>query len=138
MHIGEIARKTGLSVDAVRFYERSLLLAAPRRTLGGFRQYGETDVETLAFIHRAKDLGFTLKEIRELSRLRRARLQSCPSVRRRLEKKLFSVREKMADLQRLETELQRALRSCTREMRKRVPRCPLLRSGSSAKPETIN
>lgn len=54
MQIGIVARKVGLSVDAIRFYERSALLRRAPRTQGGFRQYGEDDLETLAFIRRVR------------------------------------------------------------------------------------
>jgi DNA-binding transcriptional MerR regulator len=77
MQIGAIAKKIGLSVDAIRFYERNSLLPRPPRTQGGFRKYGESDVETLGFIRRAQGLGFTLSEVRELLALRKSRLQPC-------------------------------------------------------------
>src|SRR5260370_7465202 len=87
MQIGAMAKKIGLSVDTIRFYERSCLLAEPPRTPGGYRKYGESDVETLAFIRRVHGLGFTLREVRELLDLRRSRLRPCAPVRGRLEKK---------------------------------------------------
>ena len=84
MQIGIVAKKIGLSVDAIRFYERNGLLPAPPRTPGGFRRYGENEVETLAFIRRVQGLGFRLSEIRALLRLRANRLQPCAPVQRRL------------------------------------------------------
>jgi DNA-binding transcriptional MerR regulator len=57
MQIGTVAKKVGLSVDAIRFYERNALLPRAPRTEGGFRQYGEGDIETLGFIRRAQGLG---------------------------------------------------------------------------------
>src|SRR5215469_13591619 len=66
MQIGFVAQKVGLSVDAIRFYERNGLLPRAARTQGGFRQFGERDVETLAFIRRVQGLGFKLTEIRGL------------------------------------------------------------------------
>lgn len=70
MQIGTVAKKIGLSVDAIRFYERSALLPRAPRTPGGFRHYAQNDVETLAFIRRVQGLGFKLSEIRSLLRLR--------------------------------------------------------------------
>ncbi len=99
MQIGIVAKKIGLSVDAIRFYERNSLLPRPPRSQGGFRQYGEDDVEALAFIRRVQGLGFTLSEIRGLLSLRGNRLQPCAPVRRRLEEKLVDVQRKLADLQ---------------------------------------
>lgn len=127
MQIGIVARKIGLSVDAIRFYERNALLPRPPRTQGGFRQYADSDVETLAFIRRVQGLGFKLSEIRALLRLRRDRLQPCAPVRRRLEEKLSDVQQKLTDLHKLEHELRLALRSCNKELRKRDAHCPILR-----------
>lgn len=127
MQIGIVAKRIGLSVDAIRFYERSSLLPRASRTQGGFRQYGETDVETLAFIRRAQGLGFKLSEIRGLLRLRSSRLQPCAPVRYQLEHKLADVQRKLDDLQRLKHELRLALRSCDRELRKQNAHCPILR-----------
>jgi MerR family transcriptional regulator, copper efflux regulator len=126
MQIGTIAKKIGLSVDAIRFYERTYLLPRPPRTPGGFRKYGESDVETLGFIRRVQGLGFTLNEVRELLELRRSHLQPCAPVRRRMEQKVGDVRRKLVDLQKLERELRTALRSCNKEMSKRSTHCPLL------------
>lgn len=127
MQIGAVGKKVGLSVDAIRFYERNALLSRPPRTQGGFRRYGEADLETLGFIRRVQNLGFTLREVRDLLELRRSRLQPCAPVRRRLEGKLADTQQKLSDLQKLERELQTALRRCNKEMRKRSAHCPILR-----------
>src|SRR5438552_17375211 len=118
MQIGVVAKKIGLSVDAIRFYERNALLPRAARTEGGFRQYGESEVETLAFIRRVQGLGFKLREIRGLLSLRGSRLQPCAPVRRRLQAKLIDVRKKLADLQKLEHELRSALNTSHKELRK--------------------
>lgn len=136
MQIGVVAKKIGLSVDAIRFYERNALLPRAARTEGGFRQYGEADVETLAFIRRVQGLGFKLSEIRGLLNLRGNRLQPCAPVRRRLEEKLVDVRRKLADLQKLEHELRLALRSCNKGLRKRSAHCPILRETNVRRPES--
>jgi len=137
MRIGIVAKRVGLSVDAIRFYERNGLLPRPLRTEGGgFRRYGEKDVEALAFVRRVQGLGFTLSEIRGLSRLRGNRLQRCAPVKRRLEEKLAHVQRKLRDLQNLEHELRLALRNCTRELRKRDAHCPILRERNTRKTES--
>jgi MerR family transcriptional regulator, copper efflux regulator len=128
MHIGTVAKRIGLTPDAIRFYERNALLPKPLRTEGGFRQYGESEVETLAFIRRVQGLGFTLAEIRGLLNLRGSRLQPCAPVRCRLQAKLADVRRKLADLRHLEHELRLALRCCDRELRKQDAHCPILRN----------
>ncbi len=136
MQIGIVAKKIGLSVDAIRFYERNALLPRAARTEGGFRQYGESDVETLAFIRRAQGLGFKLGEIRALLRLRGNRLQPCAPVRRRLQEKLVDVQRKLIDLHKLEHELRLALRSCNKELRKRSAHCPILQETNAHKPDS--
>jgi MerR family transcriptional regulator, copper efflux regulator len=136
MQIGTVGKRVGLSVDAIRFYERNALLPRAPRTLGGFRQYSENDVETLNFIGRVQNLGFTLKEVRDLLDLRRSRLQPCAPVRRRLEEKLADVERKVCDLQKLEHELRLALRSCKKEMRKRSAHCPILSRKSNSGPRS--
>jgi len=138
MQIGIMAKKIGVSVDAIRFYERNALLPRPPRTQGGFRQYGESDLETLTFIRRVQGLGFTLVEVRDLLELRHSRLQPCAPVRSRLEQKLMRVHLKLTELQKLDLELRSALRSCKKEMRKRSAHCPLLKETSSRKAESAN
>ena len=66
MKIGELARAAGVPIDTVRYYERQGLLPLPARTASGYRQYGHDDAARLRFVRRAKALGFTLEEIREL------------------------------------------------------------------------
>jgi MerR family transcriptional regulator, copper efflux regulator len=130
MQIGSVAKRIGLTPDAIRFYERNALLPRPPRTEGGFRLYGESDVETLAFIRRIQGLGFKLSEIRGLLDLRGSNLQPCAPVRRRLHAKLIDVRKKLRDLQKLEHELRSALQSCDKELRKQNAHCPILRDGN--------
>ena len=126
MHIGKVAKRSGLTPDAIRFYERSRLLTRPARSEGGFREYRNADLETLAFIRQVQALGFTLREVRELLELRRSELQPCAPVRHRLQEKLLHVHRKRADLERLEQELRAALRTCNKGLRKQPDHCPLL------------
>lgn len=135
MFIGRIAKRAGLSVDAIRFYERNEILTRPRRTEGGFRLYTDQDVEAVLFVRRAQRLGFSLPQIRELLTLSRSRGRSCAAVRDRLQQKLGDVRAKIHELEHLDSELRIALRHCERELRKQTSRCPLLESSSkSSKP----
>jgi DNA-binding transcriptional MerR regulator len=135
MQIGIVAKKVGLSVDAIRFYERNALMPRPARTQGGFRQYAQRDIETLAFIRRVQGLGFKLNEIKGLLSLRGSRMQPCAPVRLRLQTKLADVRQKLESLQKLERELRLALRSCDKELRKQDAHCPILQDGDSRKKE---
>jgi DNA-binding transcriptional MerR regulator len=138
MQIGLVAKKVGLSVDAIRFYERNALLPRPARTQGGFRRYGENDVETLAFIRRVQGLGFKLSEIRGLLNLRGSRMQPCAPVRRPLQAKLSDVRHKLENLQKLKRELQLALRSCDKELYKQNAHCPILQYSDARKRKVVD
>jgi DNA-binding transcriptional MerR regulator len=138
MQIGIVAKKIGLSVDAIRFYERNGLLRRPPRTEGGFRRYAENDVETLAFVRRVQGLGFKLSEIRGLLNLRGSRMQPCAPVRRRLQAKLADVRHKLKNLQKLKRDLQLALRSCDKELRKQNAHCPILQNRSARKRKVVD
>jgi len=126
MQIGILARRVGVSVDAIRFYERNALLPAVPRTQGGFRRYGENDFETLAFIRRLQTLGFRLSEIRAFLKLKSNRSQPCGPVRRHLAEKLADVRRRIDDLHRLERELRVSLRACDRQLRQQPAHCPIL------------
>ena len=138
MQIGGVAKKAGLTPDAIRFYERSALLPRAPRTPGGFRQYEDTDLETLGFIRQTQGLGFTLNEVRELLELRHRKLQPCAPVRFRLSQKLADVHKKQAGLQELERELRAALLACDRKLGTQSKRCPLLSGKGSRKSRSEN
>jgi MerR family transcriptional regulator, mercuric resistance operon regulatory protein len=129
LQIGQVAHKTGLSVDAIRFYEKSGLLARPMRTQGGYRLYQEREIADLEFIQKAQLLGFSLNEIRELFSIQRHPHEVCVHVRDLIAQKLGIVRAKIAELKRLETQLARALRQCRTALRqpsKHQDSCPVL------------
>jgi len=116
-------------VDAIRFYERCGLIEKPQRTTGGFRIYRPADLEHLAFVQASQRLGFSLGEISELLRLRRAGGHACAQVRQRLESKIETVQAKLRELARLEKDLRRSLARCNRQLRKKTAPagpCPIL------------
>ncbi len=128
--IGRVAKETGLSVHAIRFYERQGLLKAPARSEGKFRVFDEEGVKQLKFICKAQELGFTLAEIRELTVLRNTDSPACSHVRDLLSKALGRVKEKARELLRLQSDLKLALRKCNRDLKrsgtKREKRCPVI------------
>jgi len=71
LRIGKVAQRTGVSIDAIRFYEKSGLLQRPARTPAGYRLYAEREIADLEFIQRAQQLGFSLNEIRDLFSIQR-------------------------------------------------------------------
>ena len=117
LHIGTAAKQTGLSIDTIRFYQKSGLLKPPARTAGGYRVFSETEIAELQFIARAQDLGFSLAEIKELLSLRNQKGRACPEVRGLIHCRLQNVRQKIVALKQLESELARRLRSCDRALK---------------------
>ena len=115
--IGQVAYETGLSIDTIRFYEKQGLLKRSPRTEGGFRLFGAGDIETLKFVRKAQELGFSLNEIRELLILRSDHVPACSHVKELLEQKLGGVEQKIGELQNLERSLRRALQKCKRELK---------------------
>jgi DNA-binding transcriptional MerR regulator len=130
MQIGHIAKQTGLSVDAIRFYERNKLLAAPTRSEGGFRLYSSDDLAALQFIRSLQTLGFSLNEIREFVSLRTNDLRACSTVRKMLDGKLKDIHAKRIALVKLEDELKAALTKCNSQLKrprkKKNGSCPVL------------
>ncbi len=108
--IGKFAAAEGVSVETIRFYQRRGLLAKPERPGSGFREYTESDQWRLAFIRRARLLGFTLGEIAEL--LGPAQARSTDEIHRAAEAKLAAVRQQIADLADLQCRLRRLVRVC--------------------------
>ena len=127
--IGELARRTALTVDAIRFYERRKLLPMPCRTTGRFRLYTREDIERLKFVQRVQRLGFSLDEIKQLMGIRADKAHACAAVRHFLNGKLQDVRTKIRELQQLESELGADLGKCNRalkQQRGKTCACPVL------------
>jgi DNA-binding transcriptional MerR regulator len=130
IQIGELAKRTALTVDAIRFYERRHLLPKAIRSPGGFRLYSADDIERLRFIRQRHGLGFSLREISELIDLRAHRVDACESVRELFQRKLADVRTKLHELQELECQLMNDLKKCNQELKHRQRHaacaCPVL------------
>jgi MerR family mercuric resistance operon transcriptional regulator len=124
MTVGQVARQTGVGVETVRFYEKNGLLQEPTRRASGYREYDEETVNTLRFIQRAKEVGFTLSEIKELLSLRSCSDQPCDDVRSRAEAKIAEIEQKVAVLLRMKEVLGRLTSSCCEPHD--ASRCPLL------------
>lgn len=110
--IGRLARASGVNLETIRYYERLGLMPEPPRTEGGHRLYDEPHRRRLSFIRRARELGFTLEQIRELLRLSDEEGQPCGAVVRIAGAHLEDVRRKIADLTRLEAILAKAVARC--------------------------
>lgn len=122
--VGRLAEKTGVNIETVRYYERSGILPKPARKPSGYRLYSQEDVARLQFIIHAKELGFSLKEIKELLELRIDRKTNCEEVRQQAEAKIGDIEKKIADLERIQKVLVKLATAC----RNREPtgECPVL------------
>ena len=124
--IGQLARNAGVGVETVRFYERKELLAEPERRPSGYRQYDEGVVRRLQFIRRAKELGFTLNEIKDLLSLRLDPTTTCADVKKRAESKIDDIEQKIRTLQRMKRALVKVTKSC--RSNRPTSECPILES----------
>jgi MerR family mercuric resistance operon transcriptional regulator len=111
--IGRLSELTGVNIETIRYYERTKVLPAPPRTASGRRVYQSADIRTLAFLRRARELGFSLGEIRALLRLGGPEKASCREVRRIAAHHLDDIRAKISDLRKLERLLAKTVAQCT-------------------------
>ena len=130
--IGKVANQAGVGIETVRFYEREGLIPDPPRSESGYRRYPEDTVARLRFVKKAKELGFSLKEIRELLSLEAKPSGSCAEVRSRATDKIEDIDQKIAVLQ----AMRKALKGLVEECSGKGPRteCPIL-NALDAEPE---
>lgn len=133
--IGELAARSGMTPDALRYYKRFGLLPSARRTAGGFRIYPAAALATLRFIKQSQALGLSLQEIRELVRHQdESGVKRCLQVRDLLQAKLADLDSKLAEMRNFRTTLTKYLAACERELaqparaggRKTEPCCPVI------------
>lgn len=110
---GELARRTGVNLETIRYFERIGILPSPPRTQGGHRVYGESDVRTLGFVRRARSLGFTPEEVRTIVNLGGPGKAPCVEVREIAAHHLQQVRSKIADLVEIERLLAETIEHCS-------------------------
>lgn len=123
LHRAALARRTGCNLETIRYYEKIGMMPEPPRTEAGYRVYDDRHVERLRFILRARELGFSLDDIRGLLALVDRGTQTCAEVKERTERHLADVREKIADLRRIERVLAETAAKCSGD---EVPDCPVL------------
>lgn len=111
--IGSLARKTGTKVQTIRYYEQIGLMPEPGRTEGGQRRYGDDELDRLAFIRHARQLGFSLEAIRELLDLSDHPHRPCLEADAIARRQLKQVEQRLARLEALRTELQRMVQECS-------------------------
>ncbi|KRS19995.1 zinc-responsive transcriptional regulator [Alishewanella sp. WH16-1] len=113
MKIGALAQQFNVTVDTIRFYEKQGLLATAPRSGAGYRQYGTSDVQRLSFILRAKAIGFSLQQIRELLAIEDNKSAwVCADVKDKVALKIQEIEQQRAELQRLQQALQQLHNAC--------------------------
>ncbi|MBI3124043.1 MAG: heavy metal-responsive transcriptional regulator [Ignavibacteriales bacterium] len=125
--VGQLANEACINVETVRYYEKLKLLPRPKRKESRYRIYDETDVKRPLFIKRVKELGFTLKEIKELFDLRIDSEAKCGDVKHLTEHKLKDVENRIRDLKRIENALVKLIHQCVNE-EVSSDECPVLAS----------
>ncbi|GAA0711340.1 heavy metal-responsive transcriptional regulator [Dokdonella soli] len=124
--IGAVARAAGVGIDTVRYYEREGLLPAPHRRESGYRDYDTGAVARLRFIRRAKDLGFSLDEIRDLLALSVDRERGVKGVKQRAEQRLDVVEQRIRELKLVQRGLKQLIAACPGHGA--LEQCPILRA----------
>lgn len=122
--IGALAAEAEVGIETIRFYEREGLLPEPPRSEAGYRLYGAEAVRRLRFIRKAKDLGFTLSETRDLLDLRVTDMSACDDVAERARRKLIAVEERIRELSRVRRVLHDLVDACA--ARAETGECPIL------------
>ena len=125
MNIGEASGATGISAKMIRYYEETGLMTPAERSAAGYRVYAENDIQTLRFIRRARDLGFTGKQIEDLLLLWRDRSRASGDVKRIATDHIAELQKKMRELQEMVTTLSHLAHNCHGDDR---PDCPILTS----------
>ncbi|MDX3893163.1 Cu(I)-responsive transcriptional regulator [Pusillimonas sp.] len=128
MNIGQAAEASGVTAKMIRYYESVGLMPAAERSSAGYRQYGEADVQTLRFIRRARDLGFSLERIRMLVGLWKDKGRKSQDVNRLARQYIGELDQDIAKLQSIRDQLQVLADCCHGDDR---PDCPILEELSS-------
>lgn len=121
--IAALARASGVNLETVRYYERIGLMPEPERAANGYRRYGSEHVKRLSFIRHAREIGFSVGQIRELLDLAEPSRAACAEVQTLAASHLAEIRAKIADLRKLEAILAGALERCSPGL---APACPVL------------
>jgi MerR family mercuric resistance operon transcriptional regulator len=123
MKIGQLSEKAVCKTETIRYYEKIGLLPEPLRSDAGYRNYNEDHLKRLVFIRRGRELGFTIKEIRTLLQLVDGGAYSCADVKKIAVEHLDDIRQKIADLKKLEKTLSKIVSQCSDNVE---PECPII------------
>ncbi len=131
MRIGEAAERTGIPAKTIRFYEQIGLMSPAERLENRYRSYTQRDLQTLPFIRRARNLGFSVKEVSELLRLYRDRNRTSRDVKRLALAHVAELDRKIAELAALRDTIAELARRCHGDQR---PECPILKEFAEIAP----
>ncbi|HIB43072.1 MAG TPA: MerR family transcriptional regulator [Nitrospina sp.] len=126
---GELAKKCGIHIATLRYYEKCRLLNPPPRSKAGYRLYSEKDITKIHFIKNAQKLGFSLKEISELIKLRVREGKTCDPVLKKTQNKLGAVEQKIKNLKSMRKVLKELINKCNKDAP--TSECPILDSFDS-------
>lgn len=129
LKVGEVAKQAGVNLQTIHYYERRGLLPKPPRTGSNYRAYPEDAVLRVRFVKRAQELGFTLKEIKELLSLRAAPRPRCSDIRERAQTKVQNIDDKVRTLQAMRKALTKLIGECSGKGP--VTQCPILEALNS-------
>ncbi len=121
--IGALSERSGVNIETIRYYERIGVMPAPARSAGGYRIYGAEHAKRLQFVRRGRELGFSLDELRNLLRLVDGHAFTCAEVNALTVEHLRDIRQKIADLRRLERAMSEMAAQCKGDQ---VPECPII------------
>lgn len=132
--IGDAAKASGVSAKMIRHYEEAGLLAAPRRTDAGYRQYSAAEVHTLRFIRHARDLGFSIHTIGELVGLWQNRVRPSRQVKALAQAHIVELEQKAKEILAMKATLEHLVHCCKGDER---PDCPILENLAEEGPEDV-
>lgn len=125
--VGVLANETGINVETVRYYEKMKLMPRPKRRESRYRIYDEQDLSRLKFITRSKELGFKLKEIKELLNLKVNSQSKCGDIKQLADHKISDIKEKIKDLKSMKKQLEKLVVQCVNE-ELTTEDCPIVKS----------
>ena len=128
LSIGQVSKQTGLSVEAIRYYEKETLLSPADRSSSGYRIYQPEIIKRVLFIKRAKAVGFSLKEIRELLSLKSSETTCCGDIRNVALEKIEQIENKIGELETMRSVLTNLATRCENESAASLSDCPILDS----------
>ncbi|MFQ5453255.1 MAG: MerR family transcriptional regulator [Candidatus Zixiibacteriota bacterium] len=126
LHSGELAKLAGVNKETIRYYEKKGMLNKPKRSLSGYRTFTEDDLNRLVFIKNAQQLGFTLKEIKELLQIADGKFTGCEEVRKIAQNRLDFINTQIESLSKLKTVLKKLIQQCNKTTE--INNCPIIES----------